>query len=116
MLLLLLGSSACVLCVTPSAPPQLREYLEDTRDYFGIGEFLRFHLVELLLAFSQVLESLAYRLGHLFVRLLGSAEDGKLLSFGDAYVSIVAVKSESKQMSLAFCFWFGLSWLHVFDL
>src|ERR1035437_8932033 len=63
----------------------------------NFGELLRFHLMQLLLACPQLLESFHDSLGHPTVRLLRTADDGELFAGGDALVAVVVVEADAQQ-------------------
>lgn len=64
------------------------------------GQFIFVYRVKGLPAITQFFKSFESGLRHLFVRLLGAANDMKLLRLSDALVSVLVIQSESKQKSL----------------
>ena len=60
-------------------------------------EFLRLHLVKVLLAGLQFLEGLHDGLGHSAMRFGGPADDSELLAGGDPLVAVVVVEAEPQQ-------------------
>ena len=62
-----------------------------------IRKFSGFDLLQLFSALLQLFECLHDGLGHAPVSFLGSADDGELITGGDALVTVLIVKADAQE-------------------